>query len=322
MTPTSITVSNLADLLGVLGALFGFHVEDSLVAITVSPEHNEIGFRLRVDLPAVSDARLCAQVVVNHLVQNDTTHVVLAVVGRNQAIVQPLLSALHAECRDHEIDVITSGWGDGERCWSFDISAHQLTEPIAYNARTSDLMLQAIIAGVRVHDSRADYANQVAPPTGRARALAEERQRNAERLIGSNLEDDEQAIGQARHLRRLGSAISGELISELCVWLTNTRARDALWLGMDRDSADVDLAFWSKVAKNVVPPHETNPIMLLSFSAWMRGDGALARIAIERALRSDPEHRASQLLARALDCGLAPELWDQIKNQGFLSPTG
>lgn len=322
MTPTSITVSNLADLLGVLGALFGFHVEDSLVAITVSPEQNEIGFRLRVDLPAVSDAPLCAQVVVNHLIQNEATHVVLAVVCEKNEIVRPLLSALHFECHAHGIEVIVSGWGDGTTCWTFDASRNGLGDAIPYDSRTSDLMLEAIIAGVRVHDSRAEYARQVAPPDGRTRAMVEERQRNAARLIGSNLEDEGQAISRVRKLRRLGREINVQQISELCVWLTNTKARDALWLGMDRDSADVDLAFWSKVSKNVVPPHDANAILLLAFAAWMRGDGALARIAIDRALKAEPDHRASQLLARALDCGLSPELWDQIKNQGFLSPTG
>ncbi len=322
MTPTSITVSNLADLLGVLGALFGFHVEDSLVAISVSPAQNEIGFRLRVDLPAISDASLCAQVVVNHLIQNETTHVVFAVVCDENEIINPLLSALHDECRTNEIEVITSGWGDGSNCWTFDAPTNELVDRISYDPRTSDLMLEAIIAGVRVHGSRAEYARQFAPPSGRARALAEERQRNVERLIGADLDNTELAISKARYLRRLGGEISADQISELCVWLTSNQARDALWLGMDRDSADVDLAFWSRVSKLAVPPHETNAIMLLAFAAWMRGDGALARIAIDRALNSEPNHRASQLLARALDCGLSPELWDQIKNQGFLSPTG
>ena len=319
MTPNSITVSNLADLLGVLGALFGFHVEESLVAITVSPEQNEIGFRLRVDLPATSDASLCAQVVVNHLIQNEASHVVFAVVCDENEIIHPLLSALHQECRANGIEVITSGWGDGSSCWTFDALTNELVDRVSYNPRTSDLMLEAIIAGVRVHNSRAEYARQIAPPSGHARALAEERQRNFEQLIGSNLEDAELAIAEVRKLRRSGSEISAQQISELCVWLTNTQARDALWLGMDRDSAEVDLAFWSIVAKNVAPPHEINAIMLLAFAAWMRGDGALARIAIDRALNAAPNHRASQLLARALDCGLSPDLWDQIKNQGFLS---
>jgi hypothetical protein len=46
--------------------------------------------------------------------------------------------------------------------------------------------------------------------------------------------------------------------------------------------------------------------MLASFT-WWRGDGALTRIALDRALRVDPHYRLAQLLERMLDLAIRPE---------------
>ncbi len=47
--------------------------------------------------------------------------------------------------------------------------------------------------------------------------------------------------------------------------------------------------------------------MLLAFSAYARGDGPLAGISLEAALRSDPTHRMAGMLDTALQSGLRPE---------------
>jgi hypothetical protein len=46
--------------------------------------------------------------------------------------------------------------------------------------------------------------------------------------------------------------------------------------------------------------------VLASFS-WWRGDGALTRIALDRALRVDPEYRLARLLERMVDLAIRPE---------------
>lgn len=46
--------------------------------------------------------------------------------------------------------------------------------------------------------------------------------------------------------------------------------------------------------------------VLASFS-WWRGDGALTRIALGRALRVDPKYRLAQLLGRMVDLAIRPE---------------
>jgi hypothetical protein len=46
--------------------------------------------------------------------------------------------------------------------------------------------------------------------------------------------------------------------------------------------------------------------VLASFT-WWRGDGALARVALDRALRLDPHYRLAQLLERMVDLAIRPE---------------
>ena len=54
------------------------------------------------------------------------------------------------------------------------------------------------------------------------------------------------------------------------------------------------------------PDFVAPPAALLAFTAWQAGDGALASIAIERALEADPEYSMALLVADALHAGLPP----------------
>jgi Domain of unknown function (DUF4192) len=61
----------------------------------------------------------------------------------------------------------------------------------------------------------------------------------------------------------------------------------------------------------------------LAWAAFASGDGALASVALERALTADPGHSLAGLLATALDSGVTPtqlhgisrELGSVLQNQ-------
>ena len=48
-------------------------------------------------------------------------------------------------------------------------------------------------------------------------------------------------------------------------------------------------------------------LTVLASFAWWRGDGALTRIALDRALRVDPHYRLARLLERMVDLAIRPE---------------
>ena len=54
------------------------------------------------------------------------------------------------------------------------------------------------------------------------------------------------------------------------------------------------------------PRGDAAPATLLAVWAWLRGDGAMANVALERALDSDPAYTFAGLLRAALDHCLPP----------------
>jgi len=50
------------------------------------------------------------------------------------------------------------------------------------------------------------------------------------------------------------------------------------------------------------------PAALLGFVAWQSGNGALANVALDRALAEDPHYSMAVLLRQAVDSGAPPSL--------------
>jgi hypothetical protein len=67
-----------------------------------------------------------------------------------------------------------------------------------------------------------------------------------------------------------------------------------------------DLDVWREVVRRARPDLVAPPATLLALAAWRLGDGALAWVAVERALGTDPGYPLAQLIAEALARGLAP----------------
>ena len=87
-----------------------------------------------------------------------------------------------------------------------------------------------------------------------------------------------------------------------------TRDRAAEWM----EGADIApaLRLWRAVARRCVAPfteHAAAPLTLAGWVAWSGGDEPSARVALDKALRSDPKYVFAQLLHRACNDGLDPE---------------
>jgi hypothetical protein len=57
--------------------------------------------------------------------------------------------------------------------------------------------------------------------------------------------------------------------------------------------------------------------VLLAFSAYARGDGPLAGISLEAALRCAPAHRMASMLDTALQSGMRPERIRELADTGY-----
>jgi hypothetical protein len=56
------------------------------------------------------------------------------------------------------------------------------------------------------------------------------------------------------------------------------------------------------------PSYVAAPASLLAFCAWQAGDGALANVALDRALDDNPRYSMALLLREALDSGAPPSM--------------
>ena len=65
---------------------------------------------------------------------------------------------------------------------------------------------------------------------------------------------------------------------------------------------------WLALVRATPAPERAEPAALLALTAYLRGDGALAGVALDAALNACPHHSLSGLLRAALDGGLPPEL--------------
>ncbi len=61
------------------------------------------------------------------------------------------------------------------------------------------------------------------------------------------------------------------------------------------------------LCQRVEGPFACAPLTMLAWHSWARGDGATARVTVERALGEDPTYRLAALLLSALDHAVAPE---------------
>jgi hypothetical protein len=92
----------------------------------------------------------------------------------------------------------------------------------------------------------------------------------------------------------------------LIMGISDLRVRDDAWARMDPEHRAAHRRLWTDVLRLASEPYVPAPASLLAFIAWQSGEGALANVAIERALAADPEYSMARLIGEAVDAGLPP----------------
>ena len=115
--------------------------------------------------------------------------------------------------------------------------------------------------------------------------------------------------GKAAIEEALRSAAAGQTLhDDDAAWLTLLLAlipiRDEAWKRCDGSNAQQQL--WSDLTRRADPALAAAPATLLAFNAYLAGDGALADVALQRALHTEPDYRMAQLLGRARRGGIHP----------------
>jgi len=99
-------------------------------------------------------------------------------------------------------------------------------------------------------------------------------------------------------------ALSDAEAARLSVLLIFEGVRDQAWHGCD--GSDAQLWLWADLTRRAAPPLAAAPARLLAATAYLRGDGPLARAAAQRAVQLEPDDRQACGLIAALDAGVPP----------------
>jgi hypothetical protein len=220
-------------------------------------------------------------------------------------------------------DVLLVGTG---RWWSYLCADPRCCPPEGrdLSADRSTVPAQATYAGLVAHRDREALAALVepGPALDRARlrplvaaaaaALADgdaDRVRRAHRSVKRSL------FAAARASSRPGWSGAEICDDDRAGWgagLQILGIRDSLWLAVDDGRLD-GAALWSDLARRLPAPYDATACFLAGWAAWRQGDGALARIAAERAVASDPRCTAADLLLAALSQGVDPHRLPRLR---------
>ena len=85
-----------------------------------------------------------------------------------------------------------------------------------------------------------------------------------------------------------GRSCPHDAVARLACALTDPQVRDTLYaLAVGERAAEAE-ALWALLARTLPAPWRVEALVLLAFSAYARGDGPLAGVSLEAALRCDP----------------------------------
>ncbi len=106
-------------------------------------------------------------------------------------------------------------------------------------------------------------------------------------------------------------------LARLAWALTDIRVRDTLYALAVGENAGQAESLWAVLSRTLPEPWRVEALVLLAFSAYARGDGPLAGVSLEAALRCDPTHRMAGMLDTALQSGMRPEQIRDLAITGY-----
>jgi hypothetical protein len=321
-----VQVGSQAGLLAAVPHLLGFHPARSLVVLGVAGPHDRVSLAFRYDLPDPADAELAADIAehAGTVLAREAIGAV-ALVGYGPAsLVTQALDAVVGVLLRRGLEIREVLRADGGRYWSAlcqdpaccpadGVSYDPCSHPVAATLASQ--------AGKDALPDREALARTLQPEPGSARLVREATRRALRRLdrlmrVAEQAGRDPSAALAEAGRRAVRQAIaryqSGGRVTErgplafLAVTLADLRVRDDAWARMDPEHCAAHLRLWTDVVTGAAPEFVPAAASLLAFTAWQSGDGALANVAVDRALAADPAYSMALLIAEAVQGGLPP----------------
>ena len=312
-------------LIAALPAVLGFVPEKSLVLVTV--DRGEMGCVMRVDL---SEELL-----------HSLAHIAdVAAAAKPDSAIAVLIDEDGATCRmcNDEYRELAEGLTTSLASRGIELLAAHVVDRVAAGGRwhcadgcgnegtvedpsASPLAVAAVLDGRRLYARRAELQEviEVIDPA-RADALADVigdcKPDPAQRPDDAARADVEAAVAAAARVAD-GAELRDDELARLAWALTDLRVRDTLYALAVGENAGQAESLWALLSRTLPEPWRVEALVLLAFSAYARGDGPLAGLSLEAALRCNPAHRMAGMLDTALQSGLRPEKIRDLAITGY-----
>ena len=315
-TAGRIRLSDPSELIAAVPHLLGFHPHDSVVLLALHGK--SLGLTLRADLVATDQAPQLAEQLLQPIARQQPTAVALVVIGGGDTTDgdlphRALVTALDNVLVGAGLPVVHAAWttetmrGAPWRCYDDPLCAGTVADPA-----TSPLAAATVAAGVVTFSSREELVQLLSgdDPAALSRRAALLDAADAEHPMSDQVVD--QRLRQLTELYRAAAVgdpeLSDSIVAEVASALCDHRVRDGCLSWCTGSDALAAERLWLALVRATPAPERAEPAALLALTAYLRGDGALASVALEAALEACPHHSVSGLLRAALDGGLPPEL--------------
>jgi hypothetical protein len=316
-TAGRIRLSDPSDLIAAVPHLLGFHPRNSVVLLAL--HGRSLGLTLRADLVENDQAAVLAEQLLPPIARQRPTGVALVVIGDAGAPDgdlphRALVDALDDVLTGAGLPMVHAAWtaetvrGAPWRCYDDPLCAGAVADPT-----TSPLAAATVAAGAVTFGSREEMAELVAAedPAALQRRSVLLAAADAEHPMSARLVA--QRLARLKELHRTAAAagdlaLSDSTVAEVASALCDHRVRDACLPWCTGPGAAAAERLWLSLVRATPAPERAEPAALLALAVYLRGDGALAGVALDVALDACPHHSLSGLLRAALDGGLPPEL--------------
>lgn len=302
------------DLIAAVPHLLGFHPADSVVVLVV--EHRTVAMALRADLPPPDRPGGALERLLTPASRHRGATTAAVVVGGgsgdppehlpHDALVDDLDDALLVLGMPLALAVWVRATAKGERWFGYHDAGTTGTTP---DPASTALAAATAARGYVTYPSREAMAEVLEPdpPEALSRRSALLNRRATEPEEPAPARRQELIRSEVLRATTRKRPLTDEEVVDLAHALSDPLVRDAsLGYCVGDHAADAEV-LWTELTRASPVPERAEPATLLAFSAYLRGMGSLASLALERAAEANPGHRLTELLREALDTGLPPD---------------